>query len=245
MELSKNYRDLSILPISHEKWLVIACDSSAGIGEKESDEVRIDPAVTAAFCLRVPLMELLCFGATPIAVIDLIGNEREPTGARMLEGIKAELARAELSSISLNGSTEENIHTKTTSVGITVIGETLARKEPFIMQEACALLQLGRPYVGDMVVKNQDRIFSYPLVKKIKEEPGVLDMLPVGSKGIRYEATLMAENSDFQIEFLKEDELDCSAGPATVLLAAVKKEAEAALLARYAELRKIGEFQKR
>ena len=94
MSLIKEYRDLSILPISKGKSLVIACDSSAGIGKKEHDAVEIDPAITAAFCLRVPLMELLCYGAEPIAVIDLIGNEYAPTGERMLKGIREELARA-------------------------------------------------------------------------------------------------------------------------------------------------------
>lgn len=243
--MTNKYRDLSILPVSHEKWLVIACDSSAGIGEKAEDAVRIDPAVTAAFCLRVPLMELICYGATPIAVIDLIGNEKEPTGDQMLKGIKAELTRAELSTISLNGSTEENMPTKTSSVGITVIAEITAGKENFVLQEACSLLQLGEPYVGEMVVKNQHTIFSYPLVKTLRQEVGVLDMLPVGSKGIRYEAQLMTENSDFQVEFLTEENLDCSAGPATVILLAVRLEEEADILARYTDLKKIGEFKKR
>lgn len=243
--MTNKYRDLSILPVSHEKWLVIACDSSAGIGEKAEDAVRIDPAVTAAFCLRVPLMELICYGASPIAVIDLIGNEKEPTGDQMLKGIKAELTRAELSTISLNGSTEENMPTKTSSVGITVIAEITAGKENFVMQEASSLLQLGEPYVGEMVVKNQHTIFSYPLVKSLRQEVGVLDMLPVGSKGIRYEAQLMTENSDYQAEFLTEEDLDCSAGPATVILLAVRPEEEADILARYTDLKKIGEFKKR
>ena len=75
---------------------MIACDSTAGIGEKQQDIVEIDPAITAAYCLRVPLMELFCFGAEPIAVIDLIGNEYETTGRRMLKGIKKELEKADL-----------------------------------------------------------------------------------------------------------------------------------------------------
>lgn len=245
MSLIKEYRDLSILPISKGKSLVIACDSSAGIGKKEHDVVEIDPAITAAFCLRVPLMELLCYGAEPIAVIDLIGNEYAPTGERMLKGIREELARAELSNITLNGSTEENMFTKTTSVGITVVAETKAGKENFQMQQACSLLQLGQPYVGEQVVKNRETIFSYPLVKALRSEPGVIDMLPVGSKGIRYEAELMAKDSEFQIHFSEVENLDCSAGPATVILIAVKSEQEADITSRYSELKKIGEYKKR
>jgi len=245
VSLTKEYRDLSILPVSKEKWLVIACDSSAGIGKKEHDAVEIDPAITAAFCLRVPLMELLCYGAEPIAVIDLIGNEYAPTGERMLRGIKDELAKAGLSAIPLNGSTEENMPTQTTSVGITVVAETTAGKENFQMQETCSLIQLGQPYVGEQVVKNRQKIFSYPLVKALRAESGVIDMLPVGSKGIRYEADLMTKDSEFQVHFSEVENLDCSAGPATVILLAVKSEQEADILARYTELKKIGEFKKR
>lgn len=244
MVLPNDYRDLTILPISKEKWLVIACDSSAGIGEKEQDIVEIDPAVTAAFCLRVPLMELFCYGASPIAVIDLIGNEKEPTGERMLQGIRKELEKAELSNIPINGSTEENMLTKTTSIGITVIGENASEKKLFKLLEPCSLLQLGKPYVGKRVAKNQQRIFSYSLVKSLKNEAGVLDMLPVGSKGIRYEANLMTKDSNFEVDFLIEKDLDCSAGPATVILLAVKSENEADILDRYPELKKIGVFKK-
>lgn len=78
------FRDLSLLPISATETLVIACDSSAGIGEKKADVVAVDPAITAAYSLRVPLLELTCFGAQPIAVVDTIGNEMVPTGKKSL-----------------------------------------------------------------------------------------------------------------------------------------------------------------
>lgn len=37
---STTFRDLTILPFTQEKSLVIACDSSAGIGEKEYDRSK-------------------------------------------------------------------------------------------------------------------------------------------------------------------------------------------------------------
>lgn len=238
------YRDLTILPISTDHYLVIACDSSAGIGEKKEDLVTIDPAVTAAFCLRVPLLELLCFGAVPICIIDLIGNELVPTGERMLEGIKKETVRAGISDLPINGSTEENIPTKTSSIGITVLGEIKGKVKLPNISEECSLLQLGQPYVGDDVVKNREKIFSYDLVKALRNEPGVVDMLPVGSKGIRFEAGLMAEDSNYQVVFETENDLDCSAGPATVILLAIAKNHETAILEDYPMLKKIGEFKR-
>ncbi|GCF95214.1 hypothetical protein NRIC_31050 [Enterococcus florum] len=245
MKLVQTYRDLSILPISMEKNLVIACDSSAGIGEKPLDFVAVDPAITAAFCLRVPLMELLCFGAEPICVIDLVGNEYQPTGDHMLKGIKKELIKAELEHLPINGSTEENMPTKTTSIGITVIGQKGAAQRIAKLEEESILFQLGKPYVGEAVVEKLEQIFSYSIIRSLRKEKGVVDLLPVGSKGIRYEANLMTEGTDYHVHFDQEEELDRSAGPATVVLAAVRKTDQKAISQKYPELKKIGTFVRR
>lgn len=237
------FRDLTIIPFSKDKNMVIACDSSAGIGEKEADAVRVDPAITAAFCLRVPLLELYCFGAQPICIVDLIGNEYQPTGAKMITGIKAEMARAGLADLPLNGSTEENMTTLTSSVGITVIGESEGGKPLPHIAETCDLLQLGTPYVGNEVVAHLDSIFSYDLVRRLRQEEGILDMLPVGSKGIRYEADQMM-SAGYAIDFLTEEDLEKSGGPATVILLAVTKAVSQQLLNSYPELRKIAEIKK-
>lgn len=243
MNANTAFRDLTILPFSADKNLVIACDSSAGIGEKEADAVQVDPGITAAFCLRVPLLELYCFGAKPICIVDLIGNEYQPTGAKMISGIKGEMARAGIPELPLNGSTEENMTTLTSSVGITVIGERAAGQTMPVIDQDCDLLQLGEPYVGNEVVAHLETIFSYESVRQLRQEAGVLDMLPVGSKGVKYEANQMIQAGD-QIAFLTEEDLEKSAGPATVILLAVTKAASEKLLARYPELRKIAEIKK-
>lgn len=245
MSLPTSYRDLTILPIFTEKALVVACDTSAAIGQKEHDAVYIDPAITAAFCLRVPILEFICFGAKPLCIIDLIGNEYEPTGRQILSGIKGEMVKAGLGDLPINGSTEENMVTTATSIGITLIGEIPTDHTLPRMEEECTLLQLGQPYITNEVVKNSDIIFSYDIVKKLKNEPGVVDLLPVGSKGIGYEAQLMTENSDFQVTFNEGVDTECSAGPATVLILAVKKDRVDELLEKYPELKQIGEFTRR
>lgn len=243
MNGSTAFRDLTILPFSEDKNMVIACDSSASIGEKKADAVQVDPGITAAFCLRVPLLELYCFGAAPICIVDLIGNEYQPTGAKMITGIKGEMARAGLADLPLNGSTEENMPTLTSSVGITVIAEMAAGKPFPEIAEACDLLQLGTPYVGNEVVAHLDSIFSYDLVRRLRQEEGILDMLPVGSKGIRYEADQMIQTG-YSIDFLTEEDLEKSGGPATVILLAVTKAVSEKLLLAYPELRKIAEIKK-
>ncbi|MDN5951463.1 MAG: hypothetical protein L0H66_04375, partial [Loigolactobacillus coryniformis] len=99
------FRDLTLLPLSTTEQLVIACDSSAGIGAKQADMVSVPTEVMSAYCLRVPLLELLCFGAQPLMVIDTVGNEMQPTGKLVIAGLRQELAKADLAELPLNGST--------------------------------------------------------------------------------------------------------------------------------------------
>lgn len=240
MNITK-FRDLTILAFTSEKKLVIACDSSAAIGEKEHDQVAISAETVAAYCLRVPLLELLCFGAQPLCVVDLIGNEYAPTGRRMLQGIRDELDKAGLAELPVNGSTEENMTTTTSSIGVTLIGEVATDHPlPKIVSDA-VLLQLGTPYVGNEVTENLAGIFSYDVVVKLREEAGVRDMLPVGSQGIRYEAENMAGNSGLQVTFDTTEELEKSAGPATVVLIAADACQAEVLVQKYS-LKKIGRF---
>ncbi|MFT8907213.1 MAG: hypothetical protein ABF908_00140 [Lentilactobacillus diolivorans] len=219
------FRDLSLIPLSNDDLLVIACDCSAGIGEKQADMVAVNTAIMAAYSLRVPLMELISFGAQPIAVVDTIGNEMVPTGQRAIKGIKSELAKASLSGLPLNGSTEDNMVTKTTSVGVTVIGRIAKKNLPSINSDDLTIFQLGIPYVGETVKQHLNDIFSYDIVRQIKRDPAVIDMLPVGSKGIQYEADQMAATHGLALKKptqWDDVKMKQSAGPATVLLAGVE-----------------------
>jgi len=214
------FRDLTLIGLGNNN-LAIACDVSAGIGHKQLDEVQIDPAISAAYSLRVPLLELLCFGATPIAVVDTIGNEMESTGKTIINGLKSELQLAGLD-IPLNGSTEDNMVTQTTSVGVTVIGQYSKIINNLPLSHA-RIYQIGKPLVGEEVKANLADIFSYDLVKKIRDNDQVVDMIPVGSKGIAYEVNEMAKTHGLTVdlELLQEDSLHKSAGPATVVLVAI------------------------
>ncbi len=223
--MNTQFRDLSLVQINATTSLVIACDSSAGIGEKPLDAVQIDPAITAAYSLRVPLLELLCFGARPIAVVNTIGNEMAPTGNQVISGLKSELAKAGFTDIPLNGSTEDNMPTKTTSIGVTVIGQ-IDMKDILVMRSKDPLIvyQLGIPYVGEAVKAHLTTIFSYDQVRAIRAHSAVVDMLPVGSKGIANELAQMAHTHAAKISAdvdLQAADFTKSAGPATVLLVAV------------------------
>lgn len=223
----EHYRDLTLMHLSDEQTMVVACDSSAAIGYKPSDHIHVDPFITARFCVRVTLLELLSFGAKPLMLTNVIGNEWMPTGKRILEGIQCELERANLSHMLINGSTEENMQSSMTSIGITMIG--LMHPHDCIMgmlTTGVHILQLGKPYVGGEVLTHMEEIFSYDIVCTLRKQQGVLEIVPVGSKGILYEAEQLAQNSHLTFQVNKNIEktsLIKSAGPATVLLIAVSK----------------------
>ncbi|MFC6169964.1 hypothetical protein [Loigolactobacillus jiayinensis] len=227
--MSSQFRDLTLLPLSATEQLVIACDSSAGIGAKQADMVSVPTEVMSAYCLRVPLLELLCFGAQPLLVVDTVGNEMQPTGERVIAGLRQELAKAALADLPLNGSTEDNMTTVTTSVGVTVIGKRGIK--PRTQYSELMVYRLGTPYVGQQVVAHLDTIFAYNEVRQLVQQVGVVDLLPVGSKGIRYELEQMATTQRLTPQLLVADQpiLEQSAGPATVLLIAVQPEAQAQL----------------
>lgn len=220
-----NFRDLTLVDMTPSKQLVIACDSSAGIGKKPLDEVDSPTGLVARFALRVPLLELFCFGAKPICIVDTLGNEMEPTGKTMIASLQAEMQAAGIGQIPLNGSTEDNMTTKTTSVGVTVIGEKRSSVGQ-VNVDSATIYQFGSPHVGSEVLAYLDTMITYQDVQQIRAHAGVLDMLPVGSQGILHEVSELARTNHLEMpnkHLLSSDEYVKSAGPATVVLALVAK----------------------
>ncbi|WP_125582276.1 hypothetical protein [Levilactobacillus cerevisiae] len=245
--MKTQYRDLTVVPLNADEDLVIACDSSAGIGAKSADAVSVAPEIMAAYAVRVPLLELLCVGVNLLAAVDTIGNEMEPTGRQLIWGVRQELAQAGYPDLPLNGSTEDNMPTTTTSLGITLIGRLAKTAWRPQTAEPLQVYQLGDPYVGDDVVAHLADIFSYDVIKKLRRFKGVQDLLPVGSKGMRYELGQMAQTQAHPTIHwqVPEDavQLDQSAGPATVALVGVKRSRAAAIEAAFPELKRLAELE--
>ena len=148
MQNTKRYRDLTVMDLG-EKSLVFSCDTSSSSGEKPSDYLNVSPELTARYCLRVALLELLAVNTNPTMTFNLIGNEINPTGQAMLEGIQSELDLAGYPEILQNGSTEENMPTSMTSVSVLLVGEVLNKE--ILIQRAEAdnlVIQIGRRSVG-------------------------------------------------------------------------------------------------
>ncbi|MCB0884595.1 MAG: transcriptional regulator, partial [Propionibacteriaceae bacterium] len=81
--MMQRFRDLLVFESASR--LVLACDSIGGIGPKPADSVSVDARTVAHFGVRVPLLEVLCSGARPIALVNALCVERDPTGQEMID----------------------------------------------------------------------------------------------------------------------------------------------------------------
>ncbi|MGM0369468.1 MAG: AIR synthase related protein [Bacillota bacterium] len=212
-------RDISIISLNTDQFLVIACDSLGGIGQKSQDEIKVTNKLVGKLTTRVALLEVLASGADPITVINTLSVELNPTGEEIITGIKEELKKLDMSNL-LNGSSEENMATVQTGVGITVIGRVDRNRIKLFSSEPNDLVvSIGIPKVGKEVLEFQDEIVDLDLILKLLEVDYINEIIPVGSKGMLYEANLIADSNQLNLHLLDTNlNLEQSAGPATVIL---------------------------
>ncbi|WP_101550045.1 hypothetical protein [Anaerotruncus massiliensis (ex Togo et al. 2019)] len=233
----RKYRDLSILRLLGEVSLVVACDSNASNGEKPNDTHRNTYDETAVSALKVPTMEVLATGATPIVIADNLCVEMEPSGRKIISAMQEELDRCGLlDSIQFTGSTEDNMRTLQTGIGVTVVG---------LVSDAA--LRLGRTRSGDAVYcagvpqsgiiehysERDGTVAKISTVAKLRELDFVHEILPVGSKGVLYEAGQLAECVGRRFLPVEQPPVDLktSAGSCTAVLVSLPEESGAALAA--------------
>jgi hydrogenase maturation factor HypE len=215
-------RDVEVIHIGNDTYLVVACDSCGAIGSKEYDMVKVDPYIVGRHTSRVALMEILSVGAQPQAISVTISNEPYPTGEGILNGVKDELKYADLEGLPVCISTEKNISTSQTAIGVTIVAT--CKKDDLRIGTTGAgdlVYSLGLPKVGDEVkaALGSDIINPEDIIKLSIVE-GVHDIIPVGSKGIKKEAVMLAESIGYDIIFNDGLDIDIhkSAGPATCLI---------------------------
>lgn len=224
---TRQFRDLTLAEWSAGDILVIACDSLGAIGEKELDQVRASYRALGSYTARVPLMEVLAAGAEPLVVVNTLCMEMDPGGISVIAGINDELELAGLAGqVAVTGSTEENMLTRQSGVGVTVIGKAAKSELRLGRSQAGDLVVcLGVPLVGEEVLQSAKQA-NPALVKDLLRLPWIRELLPVGSKGILYEAGELARWSGHNLVLCRDCSVDLSksAGPATCLLAAMAEE---------------------
>ena len=177
MKITK-FRDLTLIYINENQIMVIACDSSGGIGNKQYDLVKVDPDTVGFFTTQVALMEVLAIGAKPITVVNALSVEMDPSGQKIIQGVKKALEPLKLPEDKIiTGTTEENIKVCQTAIGITVIG--IIDKEDFRINTARKndiVVCVGIPKVGEEVIlDNGKEILSIELLLRLVKDTNVQD----------------------------------------------------------------------
>jgi len=215
-------RDVEVVSINNAQYLVASCDSCGAIGMKELDEYKVPWTITGRLTTRVALLEVLSTGAVPELITVAISNEPYPTGDELLRGVNAELESAGLKTLPMAISTEKNMKTQQTGLGISVIG--VAEKIKLRIgttQPGDDVYCLGFPKVGSELINSEDpEIVQVKAIQVLLEISSIHDIIPVGSRGIRLEAELIAStiNTRLDVDSACPLDLDKSAGPSSCLI---------------------------
>ncbi|HHW03964.1 MAG TPA: alpha-ribazole kinase [Thermoanaerobacterales bacterium] len=219
-------RDVGLIKLAGDLCMVVACDSAGGIGEKQLDAVKVPSYVLGRFTLRVALMEVLSVGADPCAVTAAICSEPSPTGEGVISGIKDELKSVKMD-LPIVISTEKNIPTCQTGLGVTVIG-TVHEKSLRMnnTQKGDRIYCIGIPKVGNEVRLEDPEIADSMLVKELLNQPLIHDIIPVGSGGIKREAEVLASHLGLSVKWRDDLAVDImkSGGPNTCVIATGPEE---------------------
>lgn len=214
------HRDVKIIDINSKDKMAIACDSCGGIGDKSNDFIYVDPEITGQLTTRVCLMEVLSVGATPKAITTNICNEPYPTGENILNGINKEISSNNLS-CEIVISTEKNIPTSMTALGVTVVG-TIHENDICLGKVSSGnyIYLLGLPYVGDEVLAHYKNLPTLRHIIDIHSNWKANEILPVGSSGIKGELDRLSQGYSLDYKLLAEQPADIkkSAGPCSAVI---------------------------
>ncbi|GAB6154369.1 hypothetical protein JCM17380_31190 [Desulfosporosinus burensis] len=215
-------RDVEVVSLNKAQYLVASCDSCGAIGMKELDTYQVPWSITGRLTTRVALLEVLSTGAVPKLMTVAISNEPYPTGDEIIKGVNDELEAAGLETLPMAISTEKNMTTQQTGLGISVIG--VAEKNKLRIgtaQSGDDVYCLGLPKVGSELNNPEDpEIVQVKALQFLLEISSIHDIISVGSRGIRLEAELLAStiNKRLHVDSTCPLDLDKSAGPSTCLI---------------------------
>ncbi|MDI6604264.1 MAG: AIR synthase related protein [Thermoanaerobacteraceae bacterium] len=220
----ERYRDVIII-YEDKNAYVVSCDSTGSIGNKPNDRIKVDEEIVGRSSVRVALSEALSVGAKPVIISDTLSNEMSPTGEKIIKGIKDELDENGFFNVLLTGSTEENFETSMTAVGITVVAK--AKKEDLKIKKVLSgmdIALMGYPRVG-LEVLTSDDVLTLKDYMSICDCCEIVEAVPVGSKGIKYELKVLEEITGLKVKNQYQESLDVykSGGPSTCCIVVYKK----------------------
>ncbi|WP_416148650.1 AIR synthase related protein [Salipaludibacillus sp. HK11] len=226
----KKVRDLTLMAINNEQYLVIACDSDGGIGNKSHDVVKVPEEIIAQFAVRVPLFEIIASGAKPFMVIDCLSVEMDPIGEKMVYEMKRYVREVGIyEDVQFTGSSEENVPTIQTGVGVTVLGLVDQQRFPVgssLLEDKVVCVGIPKSGPRYEIHPDDPEIVALRDLKRLREISYIRDIVPVGSKGLLYEANQLASSSGHSFHRHTNTTIDFeqSAGPSTCVLLATDQE---------------------
>lgn len=200
---------------------MVACDSVGGIGPKEHDVYPTDATTLASFATRVPLLELMCVGAKPVAIVNCLCVEKDPMGNEMISTIRTMARQAGIDPHKVTGSTEDNVATVASGIGVTILGDLGSRDLPRA-KPGDELWCLGAPVSapGDDLYQGHPSMIGIDEVYALMRSGLIHDAVPAGSHGIAHEFDEIIARCG--LDFTRTDisiDLHKSAGPASCILA--------------------------
>lgn len=229
----RRVRDLVIAELG-DRCIVIAADSNASTGDKPGDFLQQSPEVTGYSAAKVPLMEVLASGAEPFLLVNNLGVDLATTGQSLLRGIRRLLDETSID-LMITGSDESNMPTVQTGIGVTVLGiiET-AQLRVGRVGEGDEIWVVGRRrsgLPGDEYADGVEGTATAVHVAAAVRLAGVTEVLPVGSKGIAFEAGELAGGARLHALLFENADVDLqrSAGASTCFLVACQPGASAEL----------------
>lgn len=224
--MNYKHRDVELIKLNNDQYIVIACDSCGAIGLKEHDILKVPYDITAKYTTRVCLMEVLSIGAKPVALTVNICNEPNPTGEKILTGIKEELSKSGFD-IPITISTEKNMKTSMTALGITAIG-TINKNDILLNQisKGNYIYAVGIPSLGNEVLENKTSIANARILLKLLKHTSINEIIPVGSSGIKGELDILSKVQGMDVDLADDLYIDIhkSAGPCTVIIVISKEK---------------------
>lgn len=192
--------------------IVVVVDNCGSVGSLEQDAVKASEEDVAYYSARSTIMELLSVYSTPIACT--AGIFLPKYHECYLQGMKKSFSEVDVD-IEIITSTETNFTMNQSAFSITLVGKGKIEHS----LENLSFGVLGKPYVGDEVLNNE--ILSLTTFKEVVNDNNIKYILPVGSKGIKYEyeTNINSNMGSCSLDVLK------SAGPSTcIIIGYVNKE---------------------
>ena len=209
-------RDL-ILTTDHGTVFAAAVDSCGAIGMLPNDALAAKEEVVGLYTARVPLLEVLAVGASPVCATVSVSNGPE-TAEGLLEGVRRAL-------------------------GVTVLGACEAGSlRVGGVRPGDILYCAGRPRVGGELLRPGTELLAPRHIAALLEDLHVRAALPVGSRGVAAEARVLAEESGLRVRLSDSAgiELAKSAGPSACAVFAARPGADLSGLS--IPVRAVGEF---